>query len=34
MNSKKMFHQVIFPRYRVQRILISDRGSHFIDRAF
>jgi hypothetical protein len=31
MHSKRMFHQVIFPRYRVPRIGISDGGSHFID---
>jgi hypothetical protein len=34
MHSKRMFHVVIFPRYRVQRIVISDGGSHFIDRTF
>jgi transposase InsO family protein len=34
MHSKRMFHEVIFPRYRVQRIVISDGGSHFIDRTF
>jgi hypothetical protein len=34
MQSKKMFHEVIFPRYAVPRIVISDGGSHFIDRAF
>jgi transposase InsO family protein len=32
--AKKMFHEVIFPRYRVPRIVISDGGSHFIDRTF
>jgi hypothetical protein len=32
MHSKKIFHEVIFLRYRVPRIVISDRGSHFIDR--
>jgi hypothetical protein len=31
MHLKKMFHEVIFPRYRVPRIVISDGGSHFID---
>jgi hypothetical protein len=31
MHSKKMFHEVIFPGYGVPRIVISDRGSHFID---
>jgi hypothetical protein len=34
MHSKKMFHEVIFPRYGVSRIVISDEGSHFIDRTF
>jgi transposase InsO family protein len=33
-NSKRMFHEVIFLRYGVPRIVISDRGSHFIDRSF
>jgi hypothetical protein len=31
MHSKKMFHEVIIPRYEVPRIVISDRGLHFID---
>jgi hypothetical protein len=30
MHSKKMFHEVIFPRYGVTRIVISDGGSYFI----
>jgi IS30 family transposase len=34
MHSKKMFHEVIFLRYRVLRIVISDGGSHFIDQTF
>jgi hypothetical protein len=34
MHSKKMFHEVIFPRYGVPRIEISDGGSHFIDQTF
>jgi transposase InsO family protein len=34
MHSNKMFHEVIFPRYGVPRIVISDGGSHFIDRTF
>jgi transposase InsO family protein len=34
MHSKKIFHEVIFLRYGVPRIVISDRGSHFIDRTF
>jgi acetylglutamate kinase len=31
MHSKKMFHEVIFLRYRVPRIVISYGGSYFID---
>jgi hypothetical protein len=34
MHSRKMFHEVIFPRYGVPRIVISDEGSHFIDQTF
>jgi transposase InsO family protein len=34
MHSKWMFHEVIFLRYEVPRIVISDGGSHFIDRTF
>jgi hypothetical protein len=34
MHSKRMFHEVIFPRYGVPRIVISDGGSHFIDWTF
>jgi hypothetical protein len=34
MQSKGMFHEVIFPRYGVPQIVISDGGSHFIDRTF
>jgi transposase InsO family protein len=34
MHSKMMFHKVIFLRYGVPRIVISDGGSHFIDRTF
>jgi hypothetical protein len=34
MHSKRMFHEVIFPRYGVPRIVISDGGSHIIDRTF
>jgi hypothetical protein len=33
-HSKRMFHEVIFPRFRVPLIVISDGGSHFIDRTF
>jgi hypothetical protein len=31
MHLKRMFHEVIFLRYRVPRIVISDGVSHFID---
>jgi hypothetical protein len=34
MHSKRMFHEVIFPRYGVPQIVISDGGSHFIDWTF
>jgi hypothetical protein len=34
MHSKRMFHEVIFPRYGVPKIVISDGGSHIIDRTF
>jgi hypothetical protein len=34
MHSKKMFHELIFPRYGVTRIVISDGGSNFFDRTF
>jgi hypothetical protein len=34
MHSKRMFHEVIFLRYRVPRIVISEGGSHFIDQTF
>jgi transposase InsO family protein len=34
LHSKKMFHEVIFPRLRVPLIFNSDGGSHFIDRTF
>jgi hypothetical protein len=31
MHSKKMLHEVIFPRYGVPRIVISDGGSHLME---
>jgi hypothetical protein len=34
MHSKRMFHEVIFLRYGVPRIVIGDGGSHFIDQTF
>jgi hypothetical protein len=34
MHLKRMFHEIIFLRYGVPRIVISDGGSHFIDRTF
>jgi transposase InsO family protein len=34
MHSRKMFYEVIFLRYGVPRIVISDGGSHFIDQTF
>jgi hypothetical protein len=34
MHSKWVFHEVIFPRYGVLRIVISDGRSHFIDQTF
>jgi transposase InsO family protein len=34
MHLKRMFREVIFPRYGVPRIVISDGGSHFIDWTF
>jgi hypothetical protein len=34
MHLKRMFHEVIFPRYGVPQIVINDGGSHFIDRTF
>jgi len=29
-----MFHEVIFPRFGTPRMVISDVGSHFIDKTF
>ena len=31
---KKMFKEIIFPRFRVPRVVISDGGSHFINKTF
>jgi 2-hydroxy-3-keto-5-methylthiopentenyl-1-phosphate phosphatase len=33
-NSKRIFEEIIFPRFGVPRIVISDGGSHFIDKCF
>ena len=33
-SSKRMFQEIIFPRFGVPRVLISDGGSHFIDKTF
>jgi transposase InsO family protein len=29
-----MFEEIIFPRFGVPRMVISDGGSHFIDKSF
>jgi hypothetical protein len=33
-HTKKMFHEVIFPRFGTPQMVISDGGSHFIDKTF
>jgi len=33
-SSKRMFQEIIFPRFGVPRVVISDGGSHFIDKRF
>ena len=33
-NARRMFSETIFPCFRVPRMVISDRGPHFIDRKF
>jgi len=33
-HARKMFHEIIFPRFGTPRMEISDGGSHFIDTAF
>ena len=33
-NSKKMFEEIIFPRFRVPRMVISDGATHFTDKNF
>ena len=31
-NSKNMFEEIIFPRFGVSRMVISDGGTHFTDK--
>jgi len=33
-HARKMFHEVIFPGFGTPRMVVSDGGSHFIDRTF
>ena len=33
-HARKIFHEIIFPRFGSPRMVISDGGSHFIDLAF
>jgi len=33
-HSKKIFEEVIFPRFGTPRMVISDGGTHFIDKKF
>jgi len=33
-HARKMFHEIIFPHFGTPRMVISDGGSHFIDKAF
>ena len=33
-HARKMFHEVIFPHFGTPRMVISDGGSHFIDKTF
>jgi hypothetical protein len=33
-HSKKIFYEIIFPRFGVPRMVISDGGTHFIERNF
>jgi hypothetical protein len=32
--SKKMFEEIIFLRFEIPRMVISDEGTHFTDRKF
>ena len=33
-HARRMFHEVIFPRFGTPRMVIGDRGSYFIDKTF
>jgi hypothetical protein len=33
-HARKMFHEIIFPRFGTPRMVISDGGSHFINKTF
>jgi hypothetical protein len=33
-HARRMFHEVIFPRFGTPKMVISDGGSHFIDMTF
>ena len=33
-HTRKIFHEIVFPRFRTPRMVIIDRGSHFIDKTF
>ena len=33
-NSKRIFEEIIFPRFGVPRMVISDGGTHFTDKNF
>jgi len=33
-HARRMFHEVIFPCFGTPRMIISDGGSHFIDKTF
>ena len=33
-HARRMFHEIIFPRFGTPRMVIIDGGSHFIDKTF